>query len=105
MMSTSRLSGRPDVAMTEFRHVNDSFSVAWQIAPDDVRAAADQGFKLVINNRPDGEAPGQPSSDEIEAAARAAGLDYVHIPVVGRPSPDAVRAEYEALSSAGGPAL
>jgi uncharacterized protein (TIGR01244 family) len=59
----------------------------------------------VINNRPDHEAPDQPTSAEVEAAARAAGLDYVHIPVVGRPSPEQAAATREAAESAGGPAL
>ena len=36
---------------------------------------------LIVNNRPDGEAPDEPQDAEIEAAARAAGLDYVAIPV------------------------
>ncbi|EEK09667.1 hypothetical protein STRSA0001_1019 [Streptococcus salivarius SK126] len=31
---------------------------------------AAQGFKTIINNRPDGEAPDQPTSAEIEAAAK-----------------------------------
>jgi uncharacterized protein (TIGR01244 family) len=81
--------------MTDFRTVTETFSVSPQISPADVAVAAAQGFTLIINNRPDGEAPGQPTSAQIEAAARAAGLDYVFIPVVGRPSAgqaDAVRA-------------
>src|SRR3546814_6169702 len=36
---------------------------------------------MIVNNRPDDEEPGQPSSAEVEEAARAAGLDYRHIPV------------------------
>ena len=44
--------------------------------------AAAQGFRSVINNRPDFEGgPDQPSSAAIEAAARAAGRDYRHLPV------------------------
>jgi uncharacterized protein (TIGR01244 family) len=59
----------------------------------------------VINNRPDGEEPGQPTSAEIEAAAKAAGLAYAHIPVRGGPTPDQVEAEREILNSAPGPVL
>jgi uncharacterized protein (TIGR01244 family) len=41
------------------------------------------GFRSVINNRPDFEGgPDQPTSQALEAAARAAGLDYAHVPVV-----------------------
>ena len=47
-------------------------------------AAAEAGFKAVINNRPDMEGgPEQPTSAAIEAAAKAAGLAYAHLPVNG----------------------
>lgn len=91
--------------MTDFRRVTDAISVSPQIAPQDVATAAAQGFKLVINNRPDDEQAGQPSSAQIEAAARAAGLDYVHIPFAGRPGPGEVAAVHEAVQSAKGPVL
>jgi uncharacterized protein (TIGR01244 family) len=43
---------------------------------------AAQGFRSVINNRPDFEAgPSQPTSAQLEAAALAAGLEYAHLPV------------------------
>lgn len=91
--------------MTDFRRVTDQFSVSPQIAPADVAAAAAQGFVLIVNNRPDGEDPAQPPGAEIEAAAKAAGLDYVAIPVRGGPSADQVAALREAVEAAGGPVL
>jgi uncharacterized protein (TIGR01244 family) len=91
--------------MTDFRHVTDDFAVSPQITPADAAAAAARGYALVINNRPDGEAPGQPSSAEVEAAVRAAGMDYAHIPFVGRPGPDQVRAVHDAAARAKGPVL
>lgn len=91
--------------MTQFRRVTDQLSVSPQISLEDLPAAAAQGFKLVINNRPDGEDPTQPTSAEMEAAARAAGLDYAHIPVRGAPTPDQVEANYRAVEAAGGPVL
>ncbi|HMP62519.1 MAG TPA: sulfur transferase domain-containing protein, partial [Phenylobacterium sp.] len=60
--------------MPPFRRVTDEFSVSPQITVEDVAAAADQGFVLIINNRPDGEDPAQAAGAEIEAAARAHGL-------------------------------
>ena len=40
------------------------------------------GFRSVINNRPDFEGgPDQPTSASVEAAARAAGLEYAWLPV------------------------
>ena len=65
----------------KFRQVTEDFWVSPQITADDVKAAAAMGIKLIINNRPDGEAPGQPTGAEIEAAAREAGLAYANIPV------------------------
>ena len=44
--------------------------------------AAAAGFRSVVNNRPDFEGgPTQPTSASIEAAARAAGLEYAFLPV------------------------
>jgi len=91
--------------MSDFRKVTADFSVAGQIAVDDIRRAAADGFTLIINNRPDGEVPGQPTSAEIEAAAKAAGLGYAYIPGSGRPTPDQVREEQAVLAGAGGRTL
>jgi len=91
--------------MADIRQVTDDFAVAPQIAPEDLAEAAARGFTLVINNRPDGEAPGQPASAEMQAAAQAAGLDYLHIPVSGGPGPDQVEAVLNAVAEAKGPVL
>ena len=91
--------------MAEFRPVTDQLSVAGQIDLSDFARAAQLGFKLAINNRPDGEEPGQPTHDQIEAAARAAGLDYVFNPIRGGPNPDQVAAQLEAVEAATGPVL
>jgi len=55
--------------------------VAPQIDVETVAQARAQGATLVINNRPEGEAPDQTPGAVIEAAARAAGMAYVAIPV------------------------
>ncbi len=55
-----------------------------QLDPSAMADAARAGFKSVINNRPDFEGgPTQPTSADIEAAARAAGLQYAYLPVSG----------------------
>ncbi len=89
----------------DIRTVTGAFSTAPQLAPEDMAEAAARGFALVINNRPDGEAPGQPTAAEMETAARAAGLDYVFIPVVGGPTPEQVAAVRAAVDGADGPVL
>lgn len=89
-----------------FRTLDPSISVFGQIAPADVAAAREQGFTTIINNRPEGEEPGQPTGAEIEAAATAAGLAYVAIPVSpGGFSPAQVEQMAAALDKADGPVL
>lgn len=65
------------------RHVKLTETVAAspQIEAQDMAAIADAGFKVVINNRPDDEALDQPPSDELRAAAEAAGLEYHYYPL------------------------
>lgn len=67
----------------EFKDLTASFTVSPQIRPGDLKEIAARGFRMVINNRPDGEMLGQPTSDQIEQAAREAGLAYVAIPIRG----------------------
>lgn len=68
--------------MTDIRPVTDDFAVAPQIALEDLPAIKAAGYATIINNRPDGEAPDQPTSDEIAAQARELGLEYRYVPVV-----------------------
>ena len=91
--------------MADFRPVTPDFAVAPQIEPEDLAEAAARGFRLVINNRPDGEAPDQPPSAQMQAAAEAAGLAYRYIPVRGGPGPAEVEAVLTALAEAEGPVL
>ena len=92
----SRLSAIRGTEMADIRRVTDQFAVAPQIGVEDFAALADMGFRHIINNRPDGESPDQPSSAEMAAAAKSAGLTYVHAPFVGQPTSDAVRAAAQA---------
>ena len=64
-----------------FRKLTDDVLVAPQISVDAITAAAGEGVTLIINNRPEDESDDQTPGPDIEAAARAAGLDYVAIPV------------------------
>ena len=82
--------------------LSDTVFVSGQISAADVAEFADCGVTLIVNNRPDGEEEGQPPGAEIEAAARAAGLDYAHIPIELTFSADKVAALGEALAKAEG---
>ncbi|HEX6860698.1 MAG TPA: TIGR01244 family sulfur transferase [Caulobacteraceae bacterium] len=91
--------------MADFRRVTDRLSVSPQITPAEVAEAKARGFTTIINNRPDGEAADQPAGAEVEAAARAAGMTYVHIPVRGMPTPEQVDETRRALLESDGPVL
>ncbi len=88
------------------RQINESISVAPQIAVEQVADIAAAGFKTIVNNRPDDEDAEQPSGDAIRAAAEAAGLKYVSIPVThagfSHPQIDAMT---QALTDSDGPVL
>jgi uncharacterized protein (TIGR01244 family) len=84
------------------RRIDDRVCVAGQILPEDMGTLKEGGVTMIVNNRPDGEEPGQPLAAEVEAAAREAGLDYRHIPVAGGLSQGQVQAMAEALDAADG---
>ena len=88
----------------ELKRINDDVSVAPQISPDDMPAIKAAGFATVINNRPDGEAPDQPASETMRAAAEAAGLGYHYIPL-GRDgvSPQMIDETAAVLEGSNGP--
>lgn len=88
----------------DLKRINDHVSVSPQISPEDVAAIKAQGFVAIINNRPDGESPDQPTSATIEQAAHAAGLAYHYIPL-GRDgvSPEMVDETKQVLEGSTGP--
>jgi len=81
--------------------LDETTLVAGQIAPADVAGLKAQGVTMVINNRPDGEDAGQPTSAQIEEAAKAAGLDYRHVPIARGMGPSDVEAMRDAIHAAG----
>ncbi|WP_129792243.1 TIGR01244 family sulfur transferase [Sphingosinicella sp. CPCC 101087] len=76
--------------------------VGGQVFPDEMADLAAEGVTLVVNNRVEGEEPGQPASDQLRTAAEAAGIAYRHIPVAGGFSKEQVEALAEALGGAEG---
>lgn len=70
--------------------LTDTLGVSGQISPADVADIASAGYKVLINNRPDGEEATQPSGAAIAAAATAAGMEYHYMPVTAAdfPGPD-----------------
>ena len=82
------------------RQLDEKTLVAGQIQPEDVPALKDLGVTLIVNNRPDTEDVGQPEGDDIEAAAKAAGIDYRHVPIARGLGPSDVEAMREAIEEA-----
>ncbi|OHD05343.1 MAG: TIGR01244 family protein [Sphingomonadales bacterium GWF1_63_6] len=86
--------------------LDEKLLVCGHITPEDIDQAASAGVRLIINNRPDGEEPGQPLSADLKAKADALDIAYRYIPISGGNFDDAsVMAFGDALASADGPAL
>ncbi len=90
-----------------FQQLSPDLCVAPQLGPEAMVLAAQQGFRSVINNRPDFEAgPEQPTNARIEAAAAAAGLAYVFLPVApGYHGPEEIARFAELLATMPKPIL
>ncbi|HEY3909998.1 MAG TPA: TIGR01244 family sulfur transferase [Stellaceae bacterium] len=56
-------------------------SVAGGLDRADIGALAKAGVRTIVNNRPDGEDPGQLPAAEAKRLAEAHGLAYHHIPI------------------------
>lgn len=83
------------------RQLDEKTFVDGQISPADMSELKALGITMIVNNRPDDEDVGQPTSEEIEAAARAAGLDYRHVPIVRGMGPSDIEAMRDAIHAAG----
>lgn len=92
--------------MIDFRKLSETMLASPQIIPEDIAAAKAAGVTMIINNRPDGEDPEAPQGIEIAAAAEAAGIGYVAIPIgqSGFSEPQ-ISAMIAALDQADGTAL
>lgn len=79
--------------------VAPGIAVAGQLRETDLPSLKADGYTAIINLRPDGESPDQPSNATMAAAARAQGLRFAHIPVRPGTIPDqAVKELREALA-------
>lgn len=100
----SKPLGEP--ALSEFRILSANVFASPQIALEDIESAKSAGVTLIINNRPDGEEPSAPQGDAIAAAASAAGIGYLAIPIDHSGYSEAqVDAMFAALADAEGKVL
>ena len=65
----------------EIKELEDRLYVAGQIELADIERIKAEGFLTIVNNRPDGEANGQPQNAHLAEAAKKAGLEFHFIPV------------------------
>jgi uncharacterized protein (TIGR01244 family) len=82
------------------RKLDDRTWVSGQVAPDEVAGLAESGVTMLVNNRPDGEEPGQPLAGEIEAAAEQAGIAYRFVPIIRGIGPADVESMQQAMREA-----
>ena len=82
------------------RQLDETTMVAGQIDPANLPDLAAAGVTMIINNRPDNEDAGQPTSAEMERAAAACGLAYRHVPIARGIGPSDVEAMRDALREA-----
>lgn len=66
--------------MQRIAQLTPSLAVAGALAPEDFAEIARLGFKSVINNRVDGEEPGQLTARQETVLAAGAGLHYLYLP-------------------------
>ena len=86
--------------------LSSTFAVSPQLTPADVKMAADQGYRSIISNRPDGEEAGQPTAKDMAALAQRYGLGFAHVPAVpGAVTQDDALRMREAMDGLDGPVL
>lgn len=93
--------------MSKFAYLSPALAVAGALSREDFAEIARLGFKTIINNRPDGEEPGQLTAREEAVLAWRSGLAYRHVPAVKHEVLEEAVLEplVEALGSVPGPVL
>ena len=87
--------------MSEVRQLDERTLISGQIGPGDIAGLARDGVTMIVNNRPDGEDPGQPLAADIEAAAKDAGIAYRFVPIRRGPGPADVEELQNAMRDCG----
>jgi sulfide:quinone oxidoreductase len=89
-----------------FTKLSPHFSVSPQIDEAAVERAAREGFRLIVDCRPDNEEPEQPSFADVSAWAARRGLAAAHVPVTLATLDDRAVVEFDAaVGRADGPVL
>ena len=90
----------------DIRALTQTFAVSPQIRPDDVPAIARAGYRTILCNRPDEEVPDPMRAEAVRAAAEAAGIAFVSVPLSSREmTPADIRDNRDAIAASVGPVL
>ncbi len=88
------------------RQVTDGYFVSPQISIEDLPSIAAAGVTTIINNRPDAEIPPSHQTAAMDAAAKAAGLEIVHLPITHQTmTPDNIERHNAVVADAEGSVL
>lgn len=74
-------SRQPTPGPADMAKLSGDVWIAAQRTPEQLAGLRSQGFRTVIDLRPDGEVGGQPSSSEMAKAAQASGLSFSYVPI------------------------
>lgn len=78
----------------KIHQIEPGFSVSTQVHPENIPELAQQGVRVLINNRADWEFDGQPESEALATACRDSGVTYLHIPILHGHFSDSVVREF-----------
>lgn len=81
--------------------LSDRVFVSGQVQADEMPILAAQGFGTIICNRPNGEELNQPTAEDIQKSAEAAGMKFFFVPFnPSKPDPNMVPNFAEAINQA-----
>lgn len=90
----------------DIKRISPLLSVSAQIQATDMQHLADQGFRTIINNRPDHEIDEQPLAADLAAEAARHGMTFVDVPVRSGAITEQNATDFSAqLNTAEGPIL
>ena len=75
--------------------------VAGQITENDFSSLVEAGIKVIINNRPDNEEPGQLPAAQAKELAQKHGIAYHYLPMAnGQPLPENIVEDFKSIVNA-----
>jgi len=80
------------------KHLINNLYVSGQLQPRDFAVLAEQGVKIIINNRPDDEESGQLSAAAAQQLASEHGMEYHYLPMAnGQPLPETLVSDFKQI--------